>query len=177
MSDSDFEFAIGTRVRVNQRDDNDSDRIRVGMGGVVVRHLSPRYTYPYVVKFDDFDEAMCRESLDAVDTAPTVFKLQVPEEPAVGSRVRSVEYPSDVFERFGGVWLLEGRVFGESWEELLGGYPGGLELVPEESEFDAAVRWFRENPREADRVSASPSMATLESAAVIVRHVLSEEQK
>lgn len=164
-------FKVGDRVRIVN---DDFCYGHVGKTGVIrVDDLSG---LPYLVKFDDghtTNEWFRPQDLKLVTPVPTVYKLQVPAEPEGVTRVRPVCDPSYSFGRTGdGFWSVGLGCPLYTWNELLERYqPDGLEPVPEESEYDAAVRWFRERPEEVEFCGSSENE---KHAAAIVRHVVAQ---
>ena len=138
------EFKVGDRVRVT--DGEAADRayeasVDTGEIGTVTDIDGLDETCPIKVRFGGSHWFMNSRHLEH---AHSVFKLQVPPEPAGVNRVRSVTHPDHVYKRNDdGTWSTErGGSIRFTWDQLVSGLKQGLEPVPEESEFERAVRYF-----------------------------------
>lgn len=186
-----FKFKVGDRVRVTDvfRSGWDADApwIHVGQEYTVQEVRTYRgVEFPYLVSENDDpdgDVDVLRESQLELVTTPTVYKLEVPPEPEGVDRVRPVASPGRVFERRSdGLWYDDPKEFtgfGREWESILSEYRiTGLEPVPadpqdSESEYDAAVRFFREHPGNL----YPDSDEWVRHSAVIVRKVLEQGEQ
>ena len=167
------EFKVGDRVRVTDGEAADhAYEASVDTGEIGT-----------IVDFDDFDRCPVEVDFDGthwhmhsrhLEHAPSVFKLQVPPEPAGVNRVRSVTHPDHVYKRNDdGTWSIErGGSIRFTWDQLVSGLKQGLEPVPEESEFERAVRYF--DGRDPLTMIRRCERAE-EHAAVIVRKVLADD--
>lgn len=188
-----FKFKVGDRVRVTEvvRSgwDADADWLHVGQEYTVQEvHTYRDPEFPYKVRENDDpdgDSDVLRESQLELVTTSTVYKLEVPPEPEGVDRVRPVASPGRVFERRSdGLWYDDPKEFtgfGREWESILSEYSTfGLEPLPAaESEYDAAVRWFREHPEFGKR-SLRHLIGDFDgsvNAAVIVSRVLLDSEE
>lgn len=118
-------------------------------------------------------EDMSDGSLERVDQ---VFKVQFPPEPVGVTRVRVVGHPGVVYEFDAetGDWVCGFTRC--SWWRLLSEHHAGVEPVPEESEYEVAVRVFRKDGFRGDMLERGhASVSTMGYAAAIVREVLKRE--
>lgn len=171
-----MQFNVGDRVRVVARHDgHDEDWVQVGAEFRVmyVSEFDPDYPIMVAGPGSDWDY-LSTDQLELVSDS-TVFKLQVPEEPAGVDRVRPVGVESRfVFSRdpsIPEVWS-EGpgyRKYG--WRELLERFPNGVEPVP--SDFEVSLDYLRRNAHLLDGLEASG--VTGSHAAAVVRGVLERE--
>ena len=161
------DFKVGDMVRVV----TELDALRLSVGDVgVVESFDPDDAHlPWFVDFNGAQYWMPNDWI----TSATVYKLQVPAEPAGVTRVRPVVDHSLVYERQGVKWR-DAHGLLNSWWVIVYRHPDGLEPVPKdsESEYDAAVSWFRERPEAVGDLTARAGA----HAAVIIRRAMELEE-
>ena len=130
--------------------------------------------HPYKVDFNNEADWLATEQLELA-SAPQVYKLQVPEEPAGVTQVRPVGREWMRYERMDtGDWVREdSSSLVYDWQELLKMHPEGVEPVP--SDFEVSLDYLRRNAHVLDGLEASG--VTGSHAAAVVRKVIAESER
>lgn len=137
-------FKEGDLVRVVETYHDDPEWVTVG-NEFRVCDVYPGDYYDVYIQGTDCREPLRSNQLEAV-TESRVWKVEVPEEPAGVTRVRSVRNPENVYERDeDGLWSYEKGFIQSPWDRLVSSFPDGLELVPEGSDFEVSLDYLRRN--------------------------------
>lgn len=176
-------FKVGDRVRV-LKDNADCAIVNAGDLGTVKTVGSSGNWLTANMDIDRSREKtnplwnFGRTSVELVtDPAPRKWVKSVPAEPAGVTRVRSVRNPESVYVRNDdGTWSAgTGGKMRWSWNRLLNGLSAGVEEFPE-SDYDAAVRWFRDNPEGQRVASVLGSLDAGKHLSAIVREVVKRDE-